>query len=59
MCAAYLHAGARPQARRSLGMLRVRYPELTIGQLRLGMPPLPPVHRDRVVDALSEAGLPA
>jgi AraC-like DNA-binding protein/tetratricopeptide (TPR) repeat protein len=59
MCAAYLHAGARPQARRSLGMLRVRYPELTVSQLKLGMPPLPPVQRDLVVEALSEAGLPA
>jgi AraC-like DNA-binding protein len=59
MCAAYLHAGARPLARRSLGMLRVRYPELTVSQLKLGMPPLPPLQRDLVVEALSEAGLPA
>ena len=59
MCAAYLHAGARPQARQSLGMLRVRYPELTVSQLRLGMPPLPPAQRDLVVGALSETGLPA
>lgn len=59
MCAAYLHAGVRPLARRSLGMFRVRYPELTVSQLKLGMPPLPPGPRDLVVEALSEAGLPA
>ena len=46
-------------AAKSLGMLRVRYPELTISQLKLGMPPLPPVQRDLVVGALSEVGLPA
>jgi hypothetical protein len=40
-------------------MLRVRYPELTVSQLKLGMPPLPPLQRDLVVEALSEAGLPA
>lgn len=59
MCAAYLHAGAWPQARRSLGILRVHYPELTVSQLPLGMPPLRPAHSDLVVEALSEAGLPA
>jgi AraC-like DNA-binding protein/tetratricopeptide (TPR) repeat protein len=59
MCAAYVHAGAKPLARQSLGMLRVRYPELTVSQLKLGMPPLPPVQRDLVVGALSEVGLPA
>ena len=40
-------------------MLRVRYPELTVAQLKLGMPPLPPLQRVLVVEALSEAGLPA
>ena len=59
MCAAYVHAGAKPLARQSLGMLRVRYPELTVSQVQLGMPPLPPVQRDLVVGALSEVGLPA
>ena len=59
MCAAYLHAGAWPQAHRSLGMLRVHYPELTVSQLPLGMPPLRPAHSELVVEALSEAGLPA
>jgi AraC-like DNA-binding protein/tetratricopeptide (TPR) repeat protein len=59
MCAAYVHAGEKPKARQSLGMLRVRYPELTVSQLKLGMPPLPSQQRDLVVGALSEAGLPA
>jgi len=58
MCAAYVHAGAKQSARRSLGMLRVRYPELTVSQLRLGMPPLRPEHGELVVGALAEAGLP-
>ena len=39
-------------------MLRVRYPELTVAQLKLGMPPLPPLQRDLVIGALVEAGLP-
>ncbi len=59
MCAAYVHAGAKPLARRSLAMLRLHYPELTVAQLKLGMPPLPPAQRDLIVEALSEVGLPA
>ena len=53
-----------PQQRRKRGMARSFqrtniFPELTVGQLKLGMPPLPPLQRDLVVEALSEAGLPA
>jgi AraC-like DNA-binding protein/tetratricopeptide (TPR) repeat protein len=59
MCPAYVHAGMPSEARRSFGMLRVRYPELTLSRLKLGMPPLPAVHGDLVVGALVEAGLPA
>jgi tetratricopeptide (TPR) repeat protein len=59
LCPSYVCAGAKMQARRSLGMLRAGYPELTICGLDLGMPPLRPAHRDRVVGALAEAGLPA
>ena len=56
MCAAYVNAGARPQARQSFGMLRVRYPELTVAQLKLGMPPLPPLQRDLVSVRSSRPG---
>jgi AraC-like DNA-binding protein/tetratricopeptide (TPR) repeat protein len=59
LCPTYVYGNAKAQARRSLGMLRVRYPELTLSQIWLGMPPLPPVHCDRVAGALAEAGLPA
>jgi AraC-like DNA-binding protein/tetratricopeptide (TPR) repeat protein len=59
LCPSYLCAGARLQARRSLDMLRAGYPELTLCGLEPGMPPLRPAHRDRVVGALAEAGLPA
>jgi AraC-like DNA-binding protein/tetratricopeptide (TPR) repeat protein len=58
LCPSYVYGNAKPQARRSLGMLRVRYPELTVRQLKLGMPPVPPVFGDLIVGALTEAGLP-
>jgi tetratricopeptide (TPR) repeat protein len=59
LCPTYVHANAKLQARRSLGMLRVRYPGLTLEQVRLGMPPLRPAHGDLITGALAEAGLPA
>jgi tetratricopeptide (TPR) repeat protein len=58
LCPSYLCAGAKIQAGRSLGMLRACYPELTVCGLDVGMPPLQPEDRDRVVGALAEAGLP-
>jgi len=59
LCPTYVFANAKLQARRSLGMLRVRYPGLTLEQVRLGMPPLRPAHGDLIAGALAEAGLPA
>ena len=59
LCPTYLYANAKPQARRHLEMLRGRYPELTLEQVRLGMPPLRPAHGDLIAGALAEAGLPA
>jgi AraC-like DNA-binding protein/tetratricopeptide (TPR) repeat protein len=59
LCPAYVYANAKTEARRSLGMLRMRHPDLTLARLRLGMPPLLPVHCDRIAAALAEAGLPA
>jgi hypothetical protein len=46
-------------ARRSVELLRAGYPELTVSQLHLGMPPLPSSYGESIVGALSEAGLPA
>ncbi|NOJ41986.1 helix-turn-helix domain-containing protein [Bradyrhizobium australiense] len=59
LCPAYVLAGQRPQARRSLGALRQHYPDLTLAEVHRGMPPLPPIQCDLVVGALQEAGLPA
>jgi AraC-like DNA-binding protein/Tfp pilus assembly protein PilF len=58
LCPAYLLTGARLQARRSLDALRSRHPELTLSDVRRGMPPLPESYRNLVLDALSDLGLP-
>jgi hypothetical protein len=55
---AYLLTGARPEAERSLEALRSRHPELTVSEVRRGMPPLPENYRNLVLDALSDVGLP-
>jgi AraC-like DNA-binding protein/tetratricopeptide (TPR) repeat protein len=59
LCPAYVLAGAKPEARRSLAALRERYPELTLSEVQQGMPPLPESYRNLVFDALSDIGLPA
>ena len=59
LCPAYVQAGAMDQARRSANLLRKCYPDLTVSQLRLGMPPLPTSYGESIVGALSETGLPA
>ena len=59
MCPAYVLAGARPEAHRSLAALRESYPELTIAGVQQGLPPLRPAIRELVFDALETAGLPA
>ena len=59
LCPAYVLAGARPEARRSLDALREQYPGLTVPEVQRGMPPLPPIYRSLVVDALHDIGLPA
>ncbi|WP_147250238.1 helix-turn-helix domain-containing protein [Bradyrhizobium sp. MOS003] len=58
LCPAYVLTGARPEAGRSLGALRSSYPDLTLSQVQLGMPPLQQTYRDLILEALSEAGLP-
>jgi len=59
MCPAYVLAGADSDARRSLAALRENYPELTVSEVRRGLPPLQPAIRDLIFDALRTVGLPA
>jgi len=59
LCPAYVLTGAKPEARRSLDALRSGYPDLTVSEVQVGMPPLPESYRNLVFEALSEAGLPA
>ena len=42
-----------------LEALRAGYPDLTVSELHVGMPPLPETYRHLLCEALSEAGLPA
>jgi AraC-like DNA-binding protein/Tfp pilus assembly protein PilF len=59
LCPAYVLTGQSSEARRSLDALRSGYPALTVSDVQLGMPPLPESYRNLVVEALSDAGLPA
>ena len=59
LCPAYMFAGASTDAGRSLHALRDTYPELTLAGISAGLPPLPQTFRERVVEALNGAGLPA
>jgi len=59
LCPAYVLAGARSEAGRSLGALRQQYPQLTLSEVQKGMPPLPQAYRHLVLDALHGIGLPA
>ncbi|KJC61164.1 hypothetical protein UP10_09785 [Bradyrhizobium sp. LTSPM299] len=59
LCPAYVLGGGKSAARRSFGALRERYPELTVSEVQLGMPPLPQGYCDLVVGALRDIGLPA
>jgi tetratricopeptide (TPR) repeat protein len=59
LCPAYVLAGARLDAHRSLAALRGQYPQLTLSEVQRGMPPLPESYRNLVVDALNDVGLPA
>lgn len=58
MCPAYVLAGDKSEARRSVMALREDYPDLTISDVQRGLPPLPQSYRDRVVDSLHSVGLP-
>jgi AraC-like DNA-binding protein len=58
LCAAHTFAGARDLASDSVRRLREGYPELTLAKVTSGLPPLPQASRERVVEALHEAGLP-
>jgi len=58
LCPAYVFAGARDQACESVRRLQDGYPELTLAKVTDGLPPLPLSSRERVVEALHDAGLP-
>jgi AraC-like DNA-binding protein/tetratricopeptide (TPR) repeat protein len=58
LCPAYVLGGAESEARRSLAALREHYPELTVSEVRRGLPPLPQSYCDRVFNALRTVGLP-
>jgi AraC-like DNA-binding protein/tetratricopeptide (TPR) repeat protein len=59
MCPAYVLAGDRSEARRSLDAWRSHHPDLTLSEVQRGMPPLPESYRNLVFDALSDIGLPS
>jgi tetratricopeptide (TPR) repeat protein len=59
LCPAYVLAGQGAEARRSLDALRSGYPDLTVSDVQLGMPPLPESYRSLLIEGLADAGLPA
>lgn len=58
LCPAYVLGGATDEARRSVGALRERYPDLTLAEVQRNLPPLSPSYRARVSEGLHAAGLP-
>lgn len=58
LCPAYVLGGAREEAGRSLIALRRQYPDLTIAEVQVGLPPLPRPYCERLLEGLHEAGLP-
>ena len=58
LCPSYVLGGARHEAHQSLRALRAHYPDLTLAEVQVGMPPLPPQYRELVVEGLHHAGLP-
>ncbi len=57
MCPAYVLGGAPAEGQRSLAALLGHYPDLTVSEVELGLPPLQQSYRDRIVEALHTAGL--
>jgi AraC-like DNA-binding protein/tetratricopeptide (TPR) repeat protein len=58
LCPAYVLGGATDHAKRSIGTLRERYPDMTIAEVQRNLPPLSPSYRARVAEGLRSAGLP-
>ncbi|MFO1110761.1 MAG: helix-turn-helix domain-containing protein [Bradyrhizobium sp.] len=58
LCAAYMFDGARDEASASVRRLQDGYPDLTLAKVTNGLPPLPQASRERVIEALHNAGLP-
>jgi AraC-like DNA-binding protein/tetratricopeptide (TPR) repeat protein len=58
LCPAYVLGGARQEASLSLLALRRQYPELTIADVQVGLPPLPRQYCELLLEGLHDAGLP-
>jgi len=58
LCPAYVFSGARDEASDSARRLQQGYPELTLEKVTNGLPPLPQVSRERLVEGLHDVGLP-
>jgi tetratricopeptide (TPR) repeat protein len=59
LCPAYVFGGVGAEARRSLAALRHHYPDLTVSEVQLGLPPLPQNYSNLIVEGLHVAGLAA
>lgn len=55
--AALMHAGRKDEARASLGMLMRAFPDLTVSEVRRGLP-FNAAYLDRVAEGLESAGMP-
>ena len=58
LCPAYLFAGKKAEAQRSVRALRNRYPDLTVSEVQQNLPPLPIACSNKFAEALHSAGLP-
>jgi len=58
LCPAYVLGGDTDAAKRSIGALRDRYPDMTLSEVQRNLPPLSPSYRARISEGLRSAGLP-
>jgi AraC-like DNA-binding protein/tetratricopeptide (TPR) repeat protein len=58
LCPAYVLGGMKDQAKRSIGALRERYPDMTLREVQRNLPPLSPSYRARIAEGLRAVGLP-
>jgi tetratricopeptide (TPR) repeat protein len=58
LCPAYVLGGDTDAAKRSIGALRDRYPDMTLSEVQRNLPPLSASYRARISEGLRSAGLP-